>query len=316
MSEANESSEPSESAPAGEALGKNGGPASSVRLRLWPGFVAAGLLLFCLTVPLKLNPESPKAFMPLMFGSMAAYTGMAVWWLFASRAPIRDRWLGLAIVLGGIGIGMGFAYHPSLQFELGGMAMLLFVTPAILVAPLVTLLLTRGMGWPTSRLVAAVVTVLMLVGVGFVRYENSSSRFDPDFFPRWQPNKEELLLASLNERPALEAEFEPAEEGITLGEDDWPGFRGPFRDGLTEPGQLAASWEASPPERLWARAIGPGWSSFCIVGGLAITQEQRGADECVVAYDADSGEQVWVNKVESRFEESAAGPGPRATPHL
>lgn len=314
MQEANEPAEQPEFASAEEASAGSRTPQPGVRLRLWPGFAAAALLLFSLIVPLNMNPESPKAFMPLMFGSMAAYVAMGVWWLFASRAPVGDRLLGLVIVLGGLGIGMGFAYHPSLQFELGGMTMMFFVAPAIVITLLVTLLLTRGMGWPKSRLITAGVAAAMLVAIGFVRYENASSRFSSTFTPRWQPNSEELLLASLGERPAAESQFEPAPEGVTLGGSDWPGFRGALRDGLVEPGQLAASWEASPPERLWARAIGPGWSSFCVVGGLAITQEQRGESECVVAYDADTGEPVWSNEVESRFEESAAGPGPRATP--
>ena len=44
------------------------------------------------------------------------------------------------------------------------------------------------------------------------------------------------------------------------------------------------------------------------------TQEQRGDQEAVTAYHAQTGEPVWVNKVTSRFSETVGGPGPRATP--
>ena len=38
--------------------------------------------------------------------------------------------------------------------------------------------------------------------------------------------------------------------------------------------------------------------------------------ETTVCYSADSGKEVWTQEIESRFEDSLGGPGPRATPTL
>ena len=38
--------------------------------------------------------------------------------------------------------------------------------------------------------------------------------------------------------------------------------------------------------------------------------------ETIVCYKADSGREVWTQQIESRFEDSLGGPGPRATPTL
>jgi outer membrane protein assembly factor BamB len=50
------------------------------------------------------------------------------------------------------------------------------------------------------------------------------------------------------------------------------------------------------------------------VGNRLYTQEQRGADEAVVCYDAGSGAEIWVHADHDRFDEAMGGPGPRATP--
>jgi len=103
--------------------------------------------------------------------------------------------------------------------------------------------------------------------------------------------------------------------GVALsGRPASPQFLGPQRNGVISGAILEPDWKAHPPEELWRIAIGEGFSSFAVVGDLAITQEQRGDDELVVAYHRDTGAVVWLFTDRARYSTPIAGTGPRATP--
>ena len=95
---------------------------------------------------------------------------------------------------------------------------------------------------------------------------------------------------------------------------DFPQFYGPNRDGVLPGPKLATNWSSNPPQVVWRRAIGAGWSGFAVVGDVCLTQEQRGNEECVVARSLKSGEELWVHSDTAKFNTTMAGEGPRATP--
>jgi outer membrane protein assembly factor BamB len=163
---------------------------------------------------------------------------------------------------------------------------------------------------------------------------------------RWSPTAEERLLARPDVEPKVvspASEVSPSPSAAEVAKDtpvvpadkkpsdapaapappaassavaEWPGFRGPDRDGVVHGVQLQTDWAVSPPVQIWRRAIGPGWSSFAVQGDVLYTQEQRGEDEIVAAYKVSTGEPVWRHRDPARFYESNGGPGPRGTPTL
>jgi outer membrane protein assembly factor BamB len=283
--------------------------------RLWPGIVAAVLLLILRFLVPAIAPDVLIFGMPAgllgLFGAMICVLAIAIWWLFFSKLPWAER-LG-AIALAIFMLFMTYRLvHESIRG--GAMGYLLFV----LAIPILCLALVawaavsnRLSHWPRR---ASLVIAILFVGVGFMllRTGGVTASFDNDFHWRWSKTPEERLLAMAGDEPAAPALAPaPAITGI-----DWPGFRGPQRDGIVRGVQIKTDWSASPPVEIWRRPIGPGWSSFAVREGRIYTQEQRGGQEVVAAYDLATGKLVWKHSDAARFYESNGGPGPRATPTL
>ncbi len=94
----------------------------------------------------------------------------------------------------------------------------------------------------------------------------------------------------------------------------WTDFRGPGRTGRYEEMPLLREWPPEGPPRLWRQPCGGGYASFIVAEGLAITLEQRWEREVVVAYELDTGREVWTHGYDAAFREWMGGDGPRATP--
>jgi outer membrane protein assembly factor BamB len=125
--------------------------------------------------------------------------------------------------------------------------------------------------------------------------------------------------AALQAAPGVEAVASAAaagEEASFPGDAEFPQFLGPSRDGTLPGPRLARDWTRRPPRRLWRQPIGQGWSGFAIARGIAVTQEQRGDEERVTAYDAASGRPLWSHADRARYETVIAGVGPRAVPTI
>jgi len=161
--------------------------------------------------------------------------------------------------------------------------------------------------WGKQRILGL---LLFLIPVGFfyLYYPNLSGDVGlVGFKPRFWSNPTNYVQPS----DSSEAEADVK----TTTPNDFAQFLGPNRNATIETVKLADSW-STPPELLWKIDIGEGWSGFVVVNGNAITQEQRGALECVTCYDVETGELIWINKSNRRHEDIAAmgKAGPRATP--
>jgi outer membrane protein assembly factor BamB len=94
----------------------------------------------------------------------------------------------------------------------------------------------------------------------------------------------------------------------------WTDFRGPGRDGRYTELRINTHWPSQGPPLLWRQPIGGGYASFVVADGHAFTIEQRRNQEVVVAYEVETGRELWTHAWEAEFHESMGGDGPRATP--
>jgi len=197
-----------------------------------------------------------------------------------------------------------------------GMMFVLYVIPVLSLA-LVVWAAAGGRLADGARRATLVAAVLVACGL-FVplRTEGVTGEGRSQFAWRWTETSEQQLLARSGGEPAARPKALPSLRDAGRTDTDWPGFRGAHRDGIVTGVRIRTDWASSPPAELWRRPLGPGWSSFAVGDGLLYTQEQRGDFEVVSCYKATTGEPVWTHRDATRFWESNAGAGPRATPTL
>jgi outer membrane protein assembly factor BamB len=106
----------------------------------------------------------------------------------------------------------------------------------------------------------------------------------------------------------------PAPPSAPIAQVNWPGFRGPHRDGHYDETPIATNWPAEGLRPLWKQPVGGGYASFAVAGGRAFTIEQRREEEAVTAYDVETGRELWAAAYPAAFDEMMGGGGPRATP--
>jgi outer membrane protein assembly factor BamB len=286
----------------------------------------------------------PGALFVGVIGGLVGGLAVVVWWVFFSRAPWAER-LGALVLIAIALFATPLILDKSIATGAMGMLFPIFAIPGITLAFVAWAVASRRLsGGPRWASMAASI-LLAAAAWALVRTGGFTADFHNDFAWRWVPTPEERLLArsgdepmalpaplpsvlpaaaapaaTPEERPKVKASHEPttpspAPAARETGA-DWPGFRGPARDGVVRGARIATDWSASPPVELWRRPIGPGWSSFAVRGDLLYTQEQRGQDEVVTCYNVTTGKPVWRHRDAARFWESNGGAGPRGTPTL
>jgi outer membrane protein assembly factor BamB len=96
---------------------------------------------------------------------------------------------------------------------------------------------------------------------------------------------------------------------------DWPQWRGPRRDGVSDEKGLLKAWPADGPKVLWRAKVGPGFSGVTVAAGRAITHFRESGNEVVAAWDAATGKPLWRRAYPCTFREAGRfSAGPRSTP--
>jgi outer membrane protein assembly factor BamB len=94
---------------------------------------------------------------------------------------------------------------------------------------------------------------------------------------------------------------------------DWPGWRGPRRDGHSRETGLHLDWRDEEPPVLWRVKIGDGFGSMAVAAGRVYTQFQADQQEVAGCWDAQTGTELWRHEYDAIFKDRF-GAGPRSTP--
>ena len=313
---------------------------SRSRLRLWPGMtIVAVLWLTRLGAP---AADAATEFLIRVLGGFVGALAVLIWWMGFSLASWRDRATALVAVVATVA-GTALLGHPSM------LVWLLWYAPALLTLALVAgAAAGRGLSDRSRRVVMIAAIGLPWAAAMPFRIAGVGGNGVAAFAWRWTETSEQRLLAQVDDTPAgarlrnrptgterdagatpptgaaaaPDPSVAPDTRGVSASEPAaapplaWPGFRGAARDGIIPGVRIETDWSTAAPALIWRRPVGPGWASFAVRDDLLYTQEQRGPDEIVSAYDVRTGEPIWRHSDRTRLDDPMGGPGPRATPTL
>ena len=110
---------------------------------------------------------------------------------------------------------------------------------------------------------------------------------------------------------ALLIGFAPAADRVA-----WPQWGGPARNFVrteVDARELATTWPAEGPRRLWQRPLGEGYSAIVTDGRTLYTLFREGTADVAIALDAATGKTVWETRYDAPFVETCSerlGPVP------
>src|SRR5438034_6531574 len=156
-------------------------------LRLWPGVVAAVLLLLVrFVVPIVV----PGTLMFGVIGGLIGVLAIVVWWVFISRAPWTERVGAIVLMIVAL-LATSRLVHPSIANGMMGMMLPIYAIPVLSLALVIWAVASRGLSTGLRRvsMIGAIVLasgVMALVRTGGITGEGGS-----DLHWRWTKTPEE-----------------------------------------------------------------------------------------------------------------------------
>ena len=170
-------------------------------LRLWPGVVAAALIVAGQVRRPHRRTDLPRRW---LLGGLAGGLAIVVWWLFFSRAPWSERVGAIVLMIVAL-FATSRVVHVSIAEAGQGRLFLVLAIPVLSLALVAWAVASRRLSSGPRR-ASLVAAILLACGVfTLLRTGGISGEGDLDLHWRWTPTPEERLLAQGGDKPATPA---------------------------------------------------------------------------------------------------------------
>jgi outer membrane protein assembly factor BamB len=164
-------------------------------IRLWPGLIAAVLLVIVRFIVPFVHPDGPIIG---LLGGVALAAVIILWWLFFSRAPWLERLGAIVVMVVAVAAAYGVV-HQSISNGLMGRMLPIFSLPLMALGLVAAVAATRRSP-STARRLAIVVGIVLGCGVfALLRTDGVTGDTRAQLHWRWTPTAEERLLAQQRE---------------------------------------------------------------------------------------------------------------------
>jgi len=95
---------------------------------------------------------------------------------------------------------------------------------------------------------------------------------------------------------------------------DWPNWRGPNHNGVSEETGWVATWPATGPKILWKASLGTGFATMAVSNGRVYAMGNINDMDILYCLDANTGNEIWKRSYPCRLLAKNHEGGPAATP--
>jgi outer membrane protein assembly factor BamB len=95
---------------------------------------------------------------------------------------------------------------------------------------------------------------------------------------------------------------------------DWPNWRGPNHNGISNETGWNTDWPESGPKVLWEKMLGPGFASMAVADGRVYAMGNIKNNDILYCLNADTGKEIWEKSYPCPLFNKNHEGGPSATP--
>ncbi len=97
---------------------------------------------------------------------------------------------------------------------------------------------------------------------------------------------------------------------------DWPNFRGPNHNGVSDETDWLATWPESGPKIAWKASIGTGFASMAASNGRLYAMGNIDDEDILYCFNVDTGKEIWHKSYACPLYKKNHEGGPSATPTI